>query len=195
MILKAIVDDQIYTLNVPDVILRRAGEFFCGLDQDMDRGWQMSRDWVQHPTDLQRCQVVANKLLTAMETENDKLGMLMAGYILHKLPAVDSVEIDIRGEIQNTEFSFREPQADPGGRTSVRAHDDTSGLDQTDAREQAERDVTRVFKVGKGYRFSVLDPVSGEWRDSPAFAAEDQAEQQRQKAVAARFEAIRRPTS
>ena len=193
MILKAIIDDQIYTLNVPDVILHRAGEFFDGLDRDMDRGWQMSRDWVQHLTDLQRCQVVADKLLTAMETENDKLGMLMAGYILHKLPAVDSVEIDIRGEIQNTEFSFREPQADPGGRTSVRAHDDTSGLDQTDAREQAERDVTRVFKVSKGYRFSVLDPVSGEWRDSPAFAAEDQAEQQRQKAVAARFEAIRRP--
>lgn len=192
MILKAIVDEEMYTLNVPEVILERAGDFFRKLDQDMDAGWQMSREWVQDPTDLQRCQIVADKLLTALETQNDKLGMLMAGYILHKLPGVDSVEIDIRGEIQNTEFSFRESQTEAEGGAPAHAAEESQNPELAEAREQAEQDVSRVFKVGKAFRFSVLDSASGEWWESPAFAAEEQAEQQRQKAMAARVEALKR---
>ena len=36
------------------------------MDQDMDAGWQMSRDWVDNPSREQRCQIVADKLLTAL---------------------------------------------------------------------------------------------------------------------------------
>jgi hypothetical protein len=49
MILKAIIDDEEYTLNVPDPILDRGEELFTKLDRDMDRGWQMSREWVPNP--------------------------------------------------------------------------------------------------------------------------------------------------
>jgi len=67
----------------------------------------MSREWVQHPHQVERCQIVADKLLTALENENEKLSMLMAGYILSRMPDVDTVEIDIRDEMQNTQFVRR----------------------------------------------------------------------------------------
>ncbi|WP_207787618.1 hypothetical protein [Candidatus Thiosymbion oneisti] len=104
MILKAIIDDQEYSLNVPETVLAQGEEYFARLDADMDQGWQMSREWVQHPNQVERCQIVADKLLTALENENQKLGMLTAGYILSRMPDVDTVEIDIHGEIQNTQF-------------------------------------------------------------------------------------------
>jgi len=104
MILKAIIDDWEYNLNVPETLLAEGEEYFTRFDADMDQGWQMSREWVQHPNQVERCQIVADKLLTALENENQELGMLMAGYILDRMPDVDSVEIDIHGEIQNTQF-------------------------------------------------------------------------------------------
>jgi len=107
MILKAIIDDHEYSLNVPETVITQGEEYFARLDVDMDQGWQMSREWVQHPNQVERCQIVADKLLTALENENEKLGMLTAGYILSRMPDVDTVEIDIRGEIQNTQFVRR----------------------------------------------------------------------------------------
>jgi len=107
MILKAIIDDREYSLNVPETILAQGEEYFARLDADMDQGRRMSREWVQHPNQVERCQIVADKLLTALENENEKLGMLMAGYILSRMPDVDTVEIDIRGEMQNTQFVRR----------------------------------------------------------------------------------------
>lgn len=107
MILKAIIDDHEYSLNVPEAVIAEGKEFFAKLDADMDQGWQMSRDWVQNPNQVERCQIIADKLLTALENENHKLGMLMAGYILSRMPNVETVEIDIRGEIRNTQFINR----------------------------------------------------------------------------------------
>jgi hypothetical protein len=52
-----------------------------------------------------RCQIAANKLLTALETQNENLAFLMAGYILTRLPGTKTVRVDTSGEIANTEFS------------------------------------------------------------------------------------------
>jgi hypothetical protein len=112
MILKAIVDDQVYTLKVPEQILQRAKTFFDQLDRDMDQGWQMSREWVDRPNQLQRCQIIADKLLSALEKENERLGMMMAGYICARLPQVDAVEFDLQGEMQNHQFRFRDASSD-----------------------------------------------------------------------------------
>lgn len=193
MILKAVIEDEIYTLNVPEIILQQAGDVFHKMDQDMEQGWQMSREWVQRPTAIQRCQIVADKLLTALEKDNHKLGMLMAGYILTKLPNLDTVEIDIHGEIQNTAFTFLEPAPDTPVGSPVQVDAGTEESDDTEAREQAERDVSRVFKVGKSYRFSVFDHASGEWCDSPAFASEAEAKRQRLKAFQMRYSALQHP--
>ncbi|MEA3638751.1 MAG: hypothetical protein VBE63_02275 [Lamprobacter sp.] len=213
MILKAIIDEQVYTLNVPDPVLERGSDFFDQLDRDMDQGWQMSREWVEAPDRLQRCQIIADKLLTALEKENEKLGMLMAGYILSRLPEVETVELDIQGEVQNNQFRFREsatpsdtsdqkpavdePASVTAGADAAMAAAATSGLagglSKMQAMAQAGQDVTQVFKVGKAYRFSVLDPASGSWQDSPMMATEAEAERLRQQAFKARYEALQRP--
>ncbi|MFP4062929.1 MAG: hypothetical protein ACLFS2_09070 [Halochromatium sp.] len=217
MILKAIIDEQVYTLNVPDPVIARGGDFFAQLDRDMDQGWQMSREWVEAPNRLQRCQIIADKLLTALEKENEKLGMLMAGYILTRLPGVESVELDVQGEVQNNRFRFqgagglgatdsasgdsgRGPERDlAGNQTGDQAGDQTgdqaelpSGLDKMQALAQAGQDVTQVFKVGKAYRFSVFDHASGRWQDSPLIATEAEAERLRQERFKARYEALQR---
>lgn len=188
MILKAIVDDQEYSLNVPDSLLIEGEEFFAQLDRDMDAGWQMSREWVSSPNRLERCQIVADKLLTALETENERLGLLMAGYILSRMPGVESVELDVQGEVQNNQFNLRETQ--PSRETE--RNESTGGLSKLAAMEQAGNDVTKVFRVGKGYRFSVYDHARDEWQDSPLVASREEAERLRQQAFKARFEALQR---
>jgi hypothetical protein len=52
--------------------------------------------------------------------------------------------------------------------------------------------VTKVFKVGKAWRFSVYDHTSGSWRESPLIATEAEAERLRQEAFKARYEALQR---
>jgi hypothetical protein len=199
MILKAIVDDHEYSLNVPDSMLTEAEGFFAKLDADMDQGWQMSREWVSNPSQVERCQIVANKLLTALEKENEKLGMLMAGYILSRMPGVESVEMDTHGEIQNTQFRAVErpnaaaapdQEADPAGEQVFKPSASPMGMNKLQAMEQAGNDVTKVFRVGKGYRFSVYDHGSGQWQDSPLLANESDAERLRQEAFKARFESL-----
>jgi hypothetical protein len=190
MILKAIVDDQVYELQVPETLIDQAARFFDELDRDMDRGWQMSRDWVPAPDRLQRCQIVANKLLTALENANERLGRLMAGYILARLPDVDSVELDTQGEIQNTRFTLTERP--PETLAPIQPPARAGGLGKLQAMEQAGNDVTPVFKVGKGYRFAVLDRASNQWQDSPLFATEPEAARLRQEAFKARFEELQR---
>ena len=199
MILKAIIDDQEYSLNVPELILTQGEELFAKLDADMDNGWQMSREWVKHPNRVERCQIVADKLLTALEKENHRMGVLMAGYILSRMPGVESVEPDTHGEIQNTQFTVAEQPAAPAPQAAAAeapaAFDAPSppmGMSKLQAMEQAGNDVTKVFKVGKGYRFSVYDHGKGQWLDSPLAGTEQEAERLRQEAFKERFELLQR---
>jgi len=216
MFLKAIVDDQVYTLNIPNQILRQGEAFFDQLDRDMDNGWQMSREWVDRPDQLQRCQIIADKLLSALEKENERLGMMMAGYIVARLPNLDAVEFDLQGEIQNTQFRFRDAASDvsPNSPTDIAPSASTDqaidtrqqtepprtapsmhnaapgGLGKMEAMAQAGHDVTKVFKVGKAWRFSVFDHASQSWQDAPLIATEQEAERLRQAAFKARYEAL-----
>lgn len=192
MILKAIIDDQVYELNVPDALIQEARPFFDQLDRDMDQGWQMSREWVADPNRLQRCQIVADKLLTALEKENDKLGRLMAGYILARLPGVESVELDVQGEIQNNHFNLAEHRTFDD-MPEPRATGPGRGISKLEAMEQAGNDVTKVFKVGKAYRFSVFDHEHQQWVDSPLIATEAEAARLRQEAFKERYESLQRP--
>jgi hypothetical protein len=207
VILKAIIDDQIYSLDVPDTVIAQGEDFFAGLDRDMDKGWQMSREWVNHPDQIQRGQIVANKLLTALENENRRLGLLMAGYLLTRLPNLDEVEIDVQGEIQNTVFRFRGPAPDTRTDAGLAAQptpaavqagtpngeaEAQEGMSQLEAMEQAGNDVTKVFRVGKAYRFSVFDHHTGEWQDSPMIADAHEADRLRQAAFKRRYDALRR---
>ena len=187
MLLKVIVDDQQLTLNVPDLIVEGAADFFDQMDRDMDGGWQMGREWVDKLTTEQRCQVVANKLLTALETENDKLGRMMAAYLLARLPHVETVEIDTSGELQNTSFVYAAPGSTARAPAAATSAPPASRME---ALERAGREVTKVFKVGRQYRFAVLDAATGLWEDSPAIATEAEAEAQRELAVKRRYDEL-----
>ncbi len=103
---KVIVADQVYAVEVAEELLRDAAEFHAKLDRDMDRGWQMSREFVAQPDRLQRCQIVADKLLTSITQDNQATAMLMAGYIALRMPGAVGVEIDASGEMQNTEVLY-----------------------------------------------------------------------------------------
>jgi hypothetical protein len=106
MILNLRIEDQSYPVEVPQDILQTADGFFDQLNQDMDRGWQMSRFWVENPNVEQRCQIVADRILGAFEHENKKSLLLYAAYILKHLPEVKTVDISTTGEMQETIFEF-----------------------------------------------------------------------------------------
>ena len=97
-------DDKCYSLNVPESLVNEAQDFFEKMDMDMDNGWQMSRWWVPEPDETQRCQIVADKLFTAMTKQDEPYAKLMCAYILRAKPATRRININTDGEIQGNEF-------------------------------------------------------------------------------------------
>ena len=104
MKLNIIVDDYSMDLDVPEAYIAQSGDSFARLDRGMDQGIQVGPNWVETPNAVQRCQVAADKLLTALETDNENLALLSAGYILSQMPDVRRVHIDTSGDLQQTRF-------------------------------------------------------------------------------------------
>ncbi len=104
MILKLTIDDRTYDIDVPESLMEEGQEFYEKMDADMDKGWQMSRTWVESLDLYQRCQVVADRVLGAFHTENKKMLLLMSGYILSRVPHVQEVVVDTSGDITLTEI-------------------------------------------------------------------------------------------
>ena len=115
MKLNIIVDGRSNAFEVPDSLLSDASDFFEKLNADLDRGWQMSRDWVEMPDAEQRCQIAADKILTAIENDNEKMLMLMSAYILRTLPGVKSINIDITGDMNETDIIMEHDSVRPLG--------------------------------------------------------------------------------
>lgn len=103
---KVVIGEQVYAIELADRLLRESARFHDKLDHDMDRGWQMSREFVERPDRLQRCQIVADRLLSSLTTGNEATAMLMAGYIALRMPGAVGVDIDAAGEMQNTELLY-----------------------------------------------------------------------------------------
>lgn len=99
MILKVFLEDQNYPVEIPSYIINEAEEFFSMLDSDMSKGWQMSQVWVENPDTMQRCQIVADKLLTALQNDDQKTGVLMSAYILNRLPDSNEVHLSTSGDM------------------------------------------------------------------------------------------------
>jgi hypothetical protein len=102
--LKIIIENNIYAVEIPEDVMRDGGSFFEKLDADMDKGWQMNREWVETPNLLQRCQIVADRIADAINNENETLTYLLAGFIVTRMPNVKEVRIDTNGEMSETEF-------------------------------------------------------------------------------------------
>ena len=97
-------DDKSYVLDVPAELALEAADFFEKMDRDMNCGWQMSRWWVPDPDQNQRCQIVADKLLTAMHNHNEEFALLMCAYILNHKPETRRIQLNTDGEIQGNQF-------------------------------------------------------------------------------------------
>ena len=194
MILNVVIDDQLLELNVPEAFISQAQDFFAKMDSDMDRGWQVNREWVERPDQMLRAQIAANKLLTALENQDHNLGRLMAGYILSRVPEVVTVELNPAGETRDHRIEIAEAGIEsapiaPNGESIAHAGI-PKGLNKMQAMAQAAKDVSKVFKMGKQYRFSVYNHATGNWEESPAIADKAQAESMREHAFKARFEAL-----
>ena len=70
----------------------------------MGKGWQMNREWVDTPTVQQRCQIAASRIADAIESGDETLTFLMAGYIVNRMPSVKEVHVDTEGEMTATQF-------------------------------------------------------------------------------------------
>lgn len=106
MILNITIDEKKYPVEIPETLLDEAQDFFNKMDRDMDKGWQMSREWIEQPDQVQRCQIAAHKLLAAISAENNTMVTLMVGYILSRMPGITSMVIDTNGEMQETQLFF-----------------------------------------------------------------------------------------
>ncbi|OOZ37485.1 hypothetical protein BOW51_02200 [Solemya velesiana gill symbiont] len=104
MELNIIIDDYSMNLNVPDDYIASSEASFARLDAGMDEGIQLGQEWVAEPNALQRCQAAANRLLSALESHNEGLAMLSAGYILNRREGTQRVVIDNNGDPSRTTF-------------------------------------------------------------------------------------------
>lgn len=186
MKLNVIVDERACAVDVPLTMLQEAEEFFQKMDRDMDRGWQMGPEFIENPDKLQRCQIAANKLLTSLSGANETMAMLMAGYILKRLPGVAGVRIDTAGEMLHTEIIYAKETAHAAKPLSSAPEK----LSKLDAIEQAGKDVTKVYQVGKSHRFAVRDRRTGEWLESAPMETEAEAYAHRMQAYKRRLDEL-----
>jgi hypothetical protein len=105
MQLNLIIDDWSMNLEIPEGYLETMQDSFERMDRDMDKGWQLGQRWVRNPDQKQRCQLVAGKLLTALETNNESLALMMGGYIVSRMPGIRQVAIDNSGQPEETRFT------------------------------------------------------------------------------------------
>ena len=104
MILKVVFEEQVYQISIPQDVLSEGEAFFQRMNADMDRGWQMGREWVDKPDAVQRCQIAADRLVDAINGENETLASLMAGYIVTQRPGTKEVQVATAGDLMETVF-------------------------------------------------------------------------------------------
>jgi hypothetical protein len=190
MKLDVIVDERNYSVDVPPAMLSEAEEFFRKIDKDMDHGWQMGPEFIEKPDNVQRCQIAANKLLTSLSGANETMIMLMAGYILKRLPGVTGVRIDTAGEMLHTEMIYDKPAERPPLTAAPQPSPLSRRLGKLEAMEQAGKDITKVYQVGKSYRFAVRDLRTGEWLESGPMDTEQEAYEKRMQAYKRRLDEL-----
>lgn len=188
--LTVVVDERVLAVEVPQDMLDEAAGFFQKMDRDMDCGWQMGPEFIEAPDRTQRCQVAANKLLVSLSGANETMVQLMAGYILSRLPRVSTVNIDTDGEMQNTRFEYHPASATSPDRETPAASPETVPLSKREALARAGKEVSAVYRAGRGYRFATLQPGTGEWAESALLDDEAQANEARLVAVRERYEAL-----
>ncbi len=105
-VLNIVIDGQMYTVDVDEEMIESGSPLFNKMDMDMNKGWTLSKEFVENPDVTQRCQIVGDKLLTAIEDENEQMKTMMAAYILSRVPDIMTIYIDNTGEIFETQLEL-----------------------------------------------------------------------------------------
>ena len=108
LVLKIVLEDEQREIAVPGKLVTDAAPLLEKMDDDMDHGWQIGRRFTESPGTIERCQVAADRLLSALHTDNQASITLMACYILARLEGVASVYINAHGEPDQTLFYNQE---------------------------------------------------------------------------------------
>jgi hypothetical protein len=108
LVLNIVLEDEQREIAVPENIVVDATPLLEKMDDDMDHGWQIGRRFSESPGTIERCQVAADRLLSALHTDNQASITLMACYILARLEGVSAVYINAHGEPDQTLFYNQE---------------------------------------------------------------------------------------
>ena len=108
MIFNINIDQEPFTLEVSEAVIKEAQEFINEMDADFNRGVQLGRHWLDSPSDEQRCQIAINKIVGAMHQENIRLVYLMASYVLSKFPNIKMITYSSDYEIDEIDIELFE---------------------------------------------------------------------------------------
>ena len=106
-----IVEDSQKIVQLDPALIDNASQILEQMDRDMDSGWQFGRRYLDCPGVMERCQIAADRILTALHNDNEATVSLMTAYILTRLPEAGTVSIDTTGEPENTIFYDRSDRA------------------------------------------------------------------------------------
>ncbi len=112
MQLNVFIGEQLVELDIPEQWLATAEGYFEKMDVDFERGCQMGRVWLQHPTVEQRCRIVTDRLVTAIENRNEPMIGMMAGYLLKRMAGLGGVRAAVDGDLEETEFVMQPRSVD-----------------------------------------------------------------------------------
>jgi hypothetical protein len=97
-------EEEHFSVEVDERDIDDAQPFFAQMDKDMDGGWRMGPEFIHEPDIVQRCQIVAERLMLAIEGRNESLSRAMAAYIAWRIPGIRELHIDTSGEPLLTEI-------------------------------------------------------------------------------------------
>ena len=106
MIFNITIDDESYTLEVKDELMQERQSVHDEMDAEYDRGIQLGRYWIETPTLEQRCQITANKVVSAIHQENIRQFYITASYILSKFPDLKRVTVSSDFEISDIDIEI-----------------------------------------------------------------------------------------
>lgn len=98
IILNIHIGEDHYQVTLHPGEVDRDDPFFTSLDTSMDEGRRMGPQFVENPNQLQRGQIISDRLLAALESGNEAMMFGMLGYLITRFPDLRSLHIDTNGE-------------------------------------------------------------------------------------------------
>jgi len=100
------IDEESYTLEVSDAIMKELQGTIEEMDADFDKGARIGRYWIDVPSDEQRCQIAADKVVSAVHQQNVRMFYQMAAYILTKFPTLQMATVSSDFEVSDIHFEI-----------------------------------------------------------------------------------------